>query len=163
MAISKRMRFEILRRDGFKCTYCHASEALLTVDHVTPVSLGGTDHPSNLVACCDDCNTGKSSTLAAALPSSDALGSYETVISAAVFIWCDHWMPMHQRHPTPEHVARVRQRARELYPEHLSASALLLGAEASGGASGLSATEVWDLQEAFETQQQHDDHLRTSA
>lgn len=68
MAISKRLRFEILRRDGFKCRYCHAVEVLLTVDHVTPISLGGTDHPSNLVACCDDCNTGKASTVARVTP-----------------------------------------------------------------------------------------------
>jgi hypothetical protein len=33
----------------------------LTVDHVVPVALGGTDEPGNLVAACADCNTGKSS------------------------------------------------------------------------------------------------------
>lgn len=63
MAVSKRLRFEILKRDGFKCKYCHGSEVLLTVDHVTPKSLGGTDDPGNLVACCDDCNAGKTSSL----------------------------------------------------------------------------------------------------
>jgi HNH endonuclease len=63
LAISKRLRFEILRRDGFRCRYCRNGETLLTVDHVTPRVLGGTDAPSNLVACCDDCNTGKASTL----------------------------------------------------------------------------------------------------
>lgn len=62
MAVSKRLRFEILRRDGFKCRYCHAAEVLLAVDHIKPIALGGSDHPSNLVASCDDCNTGKSST-----------------------------------------------------------------------------------------------------
>jgi hypothetical protein len=34
----------------------------LTVDHVTPVALGGTDNPDNLVAACRDCNYGKAST-----------------------------------------------------------------------------------------------------
>lgn len=63
MAVSKRLRFEILKRDGFKCKYCHGSEVLLTVDHVKPKALGGTDNPSNLVASCDDCNAGKTSTL----------------------------------------------------------------------------------------------------
>lgn len=33
----------------------------ITVDHVTPVALGGSDEPSNLVAACADCNIGKSS------------------------------------------------------------------------------------------------------
>lgn len=33
----------------------------LTVDHVRPEALGGTDDPENLVAACIDCNAGKSS------------------------------------------------------------------------------------------------------
>jgi hypothetical protein len=33
----------------------------LTVDHVTPVALGGSDDPTNLVTACADCNGGKSS------------------------------------------------------------------------------------------------------
>lgn len=63
MAISKRLRFEILRRDDHCCRYCgeHASpEVRLTVDHVLPVALGGTDDPSNLAAACGPCNAGKS-------------------------------------------------------------------------------------------------------
>lgn len=62
MAVSKRVRYEVLRRDGFTCRYCHSAEAELTVDHVIPRALGGTDEPSNLVAACRDCNAGKSST-----------------------------------------------------------------------------------------------------
>lgn len=62
MSVSKRLRFEILKRDGNKCRYCGASsdESPLTIDHVVPVALGGTDDPSNLVAACKDCNAGKS-------------------------------------------------------------------------------------------------------
>lgn len=64
MAISKRTRYEILRRDGNACRYCGsiAPDVKLTVDHVMPVALGGSDDPSNLVAACSDCNAGKSST-----------------------------------------------------------------------------------------------------
>lgn len=64
MAISKRMRFEILRRDNFRCYYCGATaaESDLHVDHVIPVTLGGTDIAENLVTSCADCNAGKSST-----------------------------------------------------------------------------------------------------
>ena len=62
MAVSKRTRYEVLRRDNHTCRYCHATDSPLTVDHVTPVALGGTDDPTNLVACCRDCNAGKSST-----------------------------------------------------------------------------------------------------
>lgn len=63
MAVSRRLRFEILRRDGHTCRYCGAKapEAALTVDHVIPVALGGGDEPNNLVAACSDCNSGKSS------------------------------------------------------------------------------------------------------
>jgi len=64
MPLSKRIRYEILKRDNHTCRYCGASapDATLTVDHVTPVALGGSDDPSNLVAACRDCNYGKSST-----------------------------------------------------------------------------------------------------
>lgn len=63
MAVSKRLRYEVLRRDDFTCRYCGASapEAKLVVDHVTPTTLGGEDVPENLVAACVDCNAGKSS------------------------------------------------------------------------------------------------------
>lgn len=63
MAVSKRLRYEILRRDSYTCRYCGASapDAVLTVDHVTAVALGGTDTPDNLVASCEPCNSGKSS------------------------------------------------------------------------------------------------------
>lgn len=61
MAVSKRTRFEVLRRDNYTCRYCRSAENLLTVDHVTPVALGGSDDPDNLVAACRDCNSGKAS------------------------------------------------------------------------------------------------------
>lgn len=64
MAVTKRTRFEVLKRDNHTCRYCGgiAPDAILTVDHVTPVALGGSDDPSNLVAACRDCNYGKAST-----------------------------------------------------------------------------------------------------
>lgn len=61
MAVSKRLRYEVLRRDGYACRYCGtvAPDAALAIDHVIPVSLGGADAAENLVAACVDCNTGK--------------------------------------------------------------------------------------------------------
>lgn len=63
MAVSKRLRFEILRRDNHQCRYCgeRAPDAILQIDHVIPNTLGGTDEPANLVTACKDCNAGKSS------------------------------------------------------------------------------------------------------
>lgn len=63
MAISKRLRYEILRRDNHTCRYCGsvAPNVELRVDHVIPRALGGSDEPSNLIASCHDCNSGKTS------------------------------------------------------------------------------------------------------
>jgi hypothetical protein len=62
--VSAKRRFEVLRRDGFKCVYCgvKASESELHVDHVMPVIDGGSDEMTNLVAACIDCNLGKGKT-----------------------------------------------------------------------------------------------------
>lgn len=63
MPVSKRLRYEILRRDNHACRYCGASapNVPLVVDHVLPVALGGQDDSSNLLTACRDCNAGKSS------------------------------------------------------------------------------------------------------
>lgn len=65
MAVSKKLRFEIFRRDRFACRYCGKSAmdgAVLEVDHVIPRVDGGGDIPTNLVTACDACNSGKSDT-----------------------------------------------------------------------------------------------------
>lgn len=81
MAIARRLRFEILRRDGYACRYCGAKapDATLTIDHVIPIVLGGGDEPNNLVTACADCNGGKSSVPADA-------GVVEDV-DAAAMLW----------------------------------------------------------------------------
>lgn len=63
MAVTKRVRFEILRRDSNTCQYCGqmAPDVPLHIDHVIPVALGGSDDPGNLVTACKDCNAGKTS------------------------------------------------------------------------------------------------------
>lgn len=61
MAVSKRLRYEVLKRDKNTCKYCRATDSPLTIDHVIPVTLGGADVAENLVAACKDCNAGKSS------------------------------------------------------------------------------------------------------
>lgn len=64
MAVSKRLRFEIFRRDNHTCQSCGASapDVKLEPDHVVPVALGGSDRPENLRTLCEDCNAGKSAT-----------------------------------------------------------------------------------------------------
>jgi len=60
-SIRPSLRFAILTRDGYRCTYCGATakEARLHVDHVVSVRDGGTDDESNLVTACRECNLGK--------------------------------------------------------------------------------------------------------
>lgn len=60
--ISKRTRFEVFKRDCFKCKYCGARAedgVILHVDHVLPVVAGGTNNLMNLVTACAGCNLGK--------------------------------------------------------------------------------------------------------
>lgn len=62
-AISKKIRFEVFKRDSFKCQYCGrgSPEVLLHVDHIQPVKHGGTNDLLNLITSCSDCNLGKGS------------------------------------------------------------------------------------------------------
>lgn len=60
-AITKKMRFDVLERDGFVCRYCgrKAPDVELEVDHIIPVCEGGPTVLDNLVTACKDCNRGK--------------------------------------------------------------------------------------------------------
>jgi hypothetical protein len=51
-------RFNIYRRDDYKCLYC-GSKDTLTLDHVVPRSRGGKNSWTNLVTCCMKCNVSK--------------------------------------------------------------------------------------------------------
>ena len=126
MPVSKRLRYEVLHRDNHTCRYCGGSapDVVLTVDHVTPVALGGTDLPDNLVAACKDCNAGKSSTTPGAAIVADVkqldlqwAGAIQRVAKARarqrakrakyVDAFADAWMVWHygfdkKRIPTPD-------------------------------------------------------------
>jgi len=59
--ISKRIRFEVFKRDGFACQYCGAKapSAVLHIDHVEPLAKGGENEILNYITACSDCNLGK--------------------------------------------------------------------------------------------------------
>ena len=61
MAVSKKIRFEVFKRDSFTCQYCgkKAPDVVLHVDHIHPKAEGGDDDILNLVTSCRDCNLGK--------------------------------------------------------------------------------------------------------
>lgn len=75
-----RLRAFVFRRDGFRCQECgrgpsrppltrytgrrcvvitYAPLRVLLVDHIVSLKNGGSNHPINLRACCDRCNTQK--------------------------------------------------------------------------------------------------------
>lgn len=57
------MRYNVLKRDGFRCQICGASQedgVTLHVDHIVPVSKGGKTEMKNLRTLCSRCNLGKS-------------------------------------------------------------------------------------------------------
>ena len=64
--MSESLRYDILKRDNYKCQICGASAkdgAKLQVDHIIPVSKGGKTEPNNLQTLCSRCNVGKSNKL----------------------------------------------------------------------------------------------------
>lgn len=60
--LSKKLRFEVFKRDSFTCQYCgtKAPDVILQVDHIEPVAAGGTNDILNLTTSCAACNAGKS-------------------------------------------------------------------------------------------------------
>jgi hypothetical protein len=62
--LSKKLRFEIFKRDSFTCQYCgrRPPEIVLEVDHINPRANGGDDDILNLITACFACNRGKAAT-----------------------------------------------------------------------------------------------------
>lgn len=57
--LTKERKAAILAEEEYCCHYC--SDTASSIDHVIPVSLGGTGVRSNLVAACIPCNQAKAS------------------------------------------------------------------------------------------------------
>lgn len=60
--ISKKLRFEVFKRDSFTCQYCgqKAPDVILEIDHIRPVAKEGNSDILNLITACKACNAGKS-------------------------------------------------------------------------------------------------------
>lgn len=71
-AISKKKRFDVFKRDFFRCQYCGATPpgVILHVDHINPVAKGGGNSIDNLITSCEPCNLGKSATPLSDIPKS---------------------------------------------------------------------------------------------
>lgn len=60
--VSPRVRFEVFQEDEYRCRICGVSAdsgAVLHIDHIIPVSRGGTNEKDNLQTLCAECNFGK--------------------------------------------------------------------------------------------------------
>lgn len=64
--IGAQQAFAIFSRDKFSCLFCGAKPGSenLEVDHLYPVSLGGSDNSDNLATACRKCNRGKAISIA---------------------------------------------------------------------------------------------------
>lgn len=152
MAVSKRLRYEILRRDSHTCRYCGASapDAPLRVDHVTPVALGGTDHPSNLATSCEPCNSGKSSTIEGFVPQAriEAVPpSTEVLADESERLWLDAYTSIYGgTELTLQQLDEVRSGAGEMYRMGISADHIRRSATVAGlkGDTFICLTEVSD-------------------
>lgn len=62
MAVSKTLRSLILYRDGAYCYICNKNltKNEISLDHLVPLSSGGSNCLSNLKVCCKACNQIKS-------------------------------------------------------------------------------------------------------
>lgn len=58
-AVPRNVRQAVLDRDDYICRYCGRRSQTMEVDHVIPVSQGGTSTLDNLVTSCRDCNRRK--------------------------------------------------------------------------------------------------------
>lgn len=69
-SLSKKIRFEVFKRDNFTCQYCGATppDVILHIDHIHPVADGGTNDIDNLITACQPCNTGKGARLLSSAP-----------------------------------------------------------------------------------------------
>jgi hypothetical protein len=72
VAVSKRVRFDVFKRDGFSCQYCGSvpPEVVLEIDHLVPVAEGGGNEETNLITSCFACNRGKGATPLTVAPES---------------------------------------------------------------------------------------------
>lgn len=59
--VAKRMRYEVMKRDGFKCVLCGSKE-LLQIDHRVARMNDGLDTFENLRTLCLECNIGNAQT-----------------------------------------------------------------------------------------------------
>ncbi len=87
------LQAQVCKRAHFLCEYCHTSEkwqyVRFTVDHIIPVSRGGTDTEDNLALACFHCNRRKGRRVAALDPDS---GEEVSLFHPRQHLWREHFI-----------------------------------------------------------------------
>lgn len=82
----------VFERAGHRCEYCTMHQMLQAstfhIDHLLPVSRGGTDHPDNLCLSCVGCNLSKSSRTHLTDPTT---GDAVPIFNPRTQAWRDHF------------------------------------------------------------------------
>jgi hypothetical protein len=82
----------VAERAGHRCEYCRAPEAIFNfpfeVEHIIPVSKGGSDNTDNLALACRACNLRKSNILMAVDPETQEMAP---LFHPRTQIWIGHF------------------------------------------------------------------------
>jgi hypothetical protein len=117
--ISKKVRFDVFKRDGFACQYCGCTPpaVVLEIDHIHPVAKGGTNQVDNLLTACFDCNRGKSAGLLTVLPETVAEKA-ELMAEKLEQIKAYHRLVKSKKRLEEQHVDEVEEAFRVHFPEN---------------------------------------------
>lgn len=92
MTISNSLRQQVIKDAHYRCAYCKAPSlitgARLIMDHIFPLSLGGSDDRENLAAACYHCNEFKGAKIEALDPETQELAS---LFNPRIQQWNDHF------------------------------------------------------------------------
>src|SRR6266478_1724605 len=92
--ISAAVREQVRQRAKYLCEYCHASErwqyVAFTMDHIVPLSQGGSSNADNLALACFPCNRRKSDRQRIVAPETGSMGGALYLVARwAFYYWPD--------------------------------------------------------------------------
>lgn len=92
MTIPKTLYAQVRQRAQFRCEYCHYPEILsaapLSIDHLQPQSLGGSDDLGNLALACRRCNERRYNFITGIDPQTDELAA---LFNPRQHNWAEHF------------------------------------------------------------------------
>jgi 5-methylcytosine-specific restriction endonuclease McrA len=93
MSVNTALRKQVRKRASYLCEYCHSSEeastSQFTLDHLRPVSLGGSDELVNLALACHRCNTRRYNFLTGVDPKTNSIVS---LFNPRIHLWREHFV-----------------------------------------------------------------------